>query len=87
MTSSVTLTYLDTCNYSYICYFLLNTILNAITALNMSLLTVPMRYFFCVFLCFCSVLCLLCLCVRLFYVCFVVTYWERADLLALVCGV
>ena len=33
-------------------------------------------------LCFCSVLCLLCL-----YMCFVVTCWERADLLALVCGV
>ena len=44
-------------------------------------------------LCFCSVLCLLCLCARtmsLFasvYMCFVVTCWERADLLALVCGV
>ena len=34
-----------------------------------------------------SVLCLLCLCVCLFYMCFVVTCWERADLLALVCGV
>ena len=39
-------------------------------------------------LCFCSVLCLLCLCARLsVYMCFVVTCWERADLLALVCGV
>ena len=65
-------------------------------------------------LCFCSVLCLLCLCARLFicalwspawkgltswlsfvvstvslsvYMCFVVTCLERADLLALVCGV
>ena len=38
-------------------------------------------------LCFCSVLCLLCLCARLFNMCFVVTCWERADLLALVCGV
>ena len=40
-------------------------------------------------LCFCSVLCLLCLCARLFIsaMCFVVTCWERADLLALVCGV
>ena len=52
------------------------------------------------FLCFCSALCLLCLCERLF-ICalwspagkgltswlFVVTCWERADLLALVCGV
>ena len=40
-------------------------------------------------LCFCSVLCLLCLCACLF-ICafaFVVTCWERADLLALVCGV
>ena len=34
---------------------------------------------------FCSVLCLLCLCARLFYMCFVVTCWERANLLALVC--
>ena len=38
-------------------------------------------------LCFCSVLCLLCLCVASVNMCFVVTYWERADLLALVCGV
>ena len=37
-------------------------------------------------LCFCSVLCLLCLCASV-YMCFVVTCWERADLLALVCGV
>ena len=38
-------------------------------------------------LCF-FVLCLLCLCVRLFIIiCLVVTCWERADLLALVCGV
>ena len=36
-------------------------------------------------LCFCSVLCLLCLCARLF----ICALWspERADLLALVCGV
>ena len=34
-----------------------------------------------------SVLCLLCLCARLFIImCLVVTCWERADLLALVCG-
>ena len=38
-------------------------------------------------LCFCFVLCLLCVCGRLFIMCFVVTCWERADLLALVCGV
>ena len=38
-------------------------------------------------LCFCSVLYLLCLCARLFICAFVVTCWERADLLALVCGV
>ena len=39
-------------------------------------------------LCFCSVLCLLCLCTRAsVYMCFVVTCWERADLLALVYGV
>ena len=37
-------------------------------------------------LCFCSVWCLLCLCAS-FYMCFVVSCWERADLLALVCGV
>ena len=37
-------------------------------------------------LCFCSVLCLLYLCASV-YMCFVVTCWERADLLALVCGV
>ena len=37
-------------------------------------------------LCICSVLCLLCLCASV-YMCFVVTCWERADLLALVCGV
>ena len=37
-------------------------------------------------LCFCSILCLLCLCASV-YMCFVVTCWERADLLALVCGV
>ena len=35
-----------------------------------------------------SVLCLLCLCARAsVYMCLVVTCWERADLLALVCGV
>ena len=32
-------------------------------------------------LCFCSVLCLLCLCASV-YMCFVVTCWEMADLLA-----
>ena len=37
-------------------------------------------------LCFCSVLCLLCLCASV-YMCFVVSCWERADLLALVCVV
>ena len=37
-------------------------------------------------LCFCFDLCLLCLCASV-YMCFVVTCWERADLLALVCGV
>ena len=43
-------------------------------------------------LCFCSFLCLLflvfamSLCTSV-YMCFVVTCWERADLLALVCGV
>ena len=37
-------------------------------------------------LCFCSVLCAMSLCASV-YLCFVVTFWERADLLALVCGV
>ena len=50
------------------------------------LLTVPRRYFFCgsfMFL-FCLVFAMsLCAFV---YMCFVVTCWERADLLALVCG-
>ena len=36
---------------------------------------------------FFSVLCLFCLCARLFVFYLVVTYWERAGLLALVCGV
>ena len=34
-------------------------------------------------ICFCSVLCLLCLCARLF----ICALWSPADLLALVCGV
>ena len=38
-------------------------------------------------LCFCSILCLLCFVCASVYMCFVVTCWERADLLALVCGV
>ena len=38
-------------------------------------------------LCFCSVLCLLCFVRVCLYVLCVVTCWERADLLALVCGV
>ena len=50
-------------------------------------MTVPRRYFFCgslMFL-FCLVFAMsLCTFV---YMCFVVTCWERADLLALVCGV
>ena len=37
-------------------------------------------------LCFCSLMFAMSLCVSV-YLCFVVTYWERADLLALVCGV
>ena len=37
-------------------------------------------------LCFCSVLCLRCLCARLF-ICALWSPAERADLLALVCGV
>ena len=38
-------------------------------------------------LCFCSVLCLLCLCARVFISALLCICWERADLLALVCGV
>ena len=38
-------------------------------------------------LCFCSVLCLLCLCARLFICALWSPAGERADLLALVCGV
>ena len=34
-----------------------------------------------------SVLCLLCLLYASVYMCLVFTCWERADLLALVCGV
>ena len=48
---------------------------------------VPRRYFFCgsfMFL-FCLVFAMS-LCASV-YMCFVVTCWERADLLALVCGV
>ena len=51
------------------------------------LLTVPRRYFFCesfMFL-FCLVFAMS-LCASV-YMCFVVTCWKRADLLALVCGV
>ena len=51
------------------------------------LLTVPRRYFFCGSFMF--LLCLvfaMSLCASV-YMCFVVTCWERADLLALVCGV
>ena len=49
--------------------------------------SVPRRYFFCgsfIYL-FCLVFAVP-LCVSV-YMCFVVTCWERADLLALVCGV
>ena len=49
---------------------------------------VPRRYFFCgsfMFL-FCLVYALMSLYASV-YMCFVVTCWERADLLALVCGV
>ena len=51
-------------------------------------LSPPVKYFtfqggtsFVDLLCFCSVLCLLCF-VHVVYMCFVVTCWERADLLA-----
>ena len=51
------------------------------------LLTVPRRYFFCgyfMFL-FCLVFAMS-LCTSV-YICFVVTCWESAEFLALVCGV
>ena len=54
---------------------------------KISLLTVQRRYFFCgsfMFL-FCLVFAMS-LCASV-YMCFVVTCWEMADLLALVCGV
>ena len=34
-----------------------------------------------------SVLCLLCICTHLFFLCLVVTCWERVDPLAFVCGI
>ena len=51
------------------------------------LLTVPRRCFFCgsFMILFCLVFAVS-LCASV-YMCLVVTYWERADLLALVCGV
>ena len=51
------------------------------------ILTIPRRYFFCgsfMFL-FCLVFAMS-LCASV-YMCFLVTCWERADLLAIVCGV
>ena len=54
---------------------------------KISLLTVPRRYFFCGSLMFLfSLMFAMSLCASV-YLCFVVTCWERADLLALVCGV
>ena len=54
---------------------------------NLVFLTVPRRYFFCGFFMF--LFCLefaMSLCTSV-YMCIVVTCWERAGLLALVCGV
>ena len=51
------------------------------------LLTVPRRYFFCGSFMFLFCLVFAMFCARSVYMCFVVTCWERADLLALVCGV
>ena len=51
------------------------------------LMTVPRRYFFCgSFMFFVCLVFVMSLCASV-YMCFVVTCWERADLLALVCGV
>ena len=63
-----------------------NNICNQVSS-KIILLTVPRRYFFCGSLMF--FFCLMfamSLCASV-YMCFVVTCWERADLLALVCGV
>ena len=50
-------------------------------------LTVPRRYFFCgSFMFLFSLVFAMSLCASV-YMCFVVTCWERADLLALVCGI
>ena len=54
-----------------------------------TLLTVPRQYLFCGSFMFMFLFCLgfaMALCASV-YMCFVVTCWEKADLLALVCGV
>ena len=54
---------------------------------NIFFLTVPRRYFFCgIFMIFFCLVFAMSMCAS-GYMCFVVTCWERADLLALVCGV
>ena len=65
----------------------LTAVKNMLSSIVKILLTVPVWYFFCgsfLFL-FCLVFAMS-LCTSV-YMCFVVTNWERADLLALVCGV
>ena len=65
----------------------LTAVKNMLSSIVKILLTVPRWYFFCgsfLFL-FCLVFAMS-LCTSV-YMCFVVTRWERADLLALVCGV
>ena len=62
-------------------------LIDLITVCRSSFMDTLMRYFFCgsfMFL-FCIVFAMS-LCTSV-YMCFVVTCWERADLLALVCGV
>ena len=50
------------------------------------LLTVPRRYVFVDLLCFFCLVFAMLMCASV-YMCLVVTCWERADLLALTCGV
>ena len=51
------------------------------------LLTIPRRYLFCEYFMFLmSCVCYACVYASV-YLCLVVTCWERADLLALICGI
>ena len=70
----------------YLCVLIHILIKGEVGSVNI-LLTVPRRYFFCgsfiVFFCLVFAMPL----GASVYMCFVVTCWERDDLLALVCGV